>query len=63
MNRDSNDPKKKDKGGEWGRNWMEGLNGCAAGRGEDVGFESKCWRERRKVNAGWEGDAIEAKVA
>lgn len=41
---------------------MEGLNGGAAGRGEDVGIESKCWRERRKVNAWREGEGMEAKV-
>lgn len=41
---------------------MEGLNGSAAGRGKDGGIESKCWGERRKVNAGWEGEWIEAKV-
>lgn len=33
---------------------MGGLNGSAAGGSEDVGIESKCWRERRKVNAGRE---------
>lgn len=41
---------------------MEGLNGCAAGRGEDVRIESKCLRERRKVNAGRQGEGMEAKV-
>lgn len=43
---------------------MEGLNGSAAGRGEERmwGLSLKCWRERRKVNAGWEGEGMEAKV-
>lgn len=48
MSRDSNDPKKNPQRAE-----MRKLDG---------GIEWECCRERRKVNAGWEGEGIEAKV-
>lgn len=41
---------------------MEGLNGNAGGKGGNVRIECECCRERRKVNAGWEGEGMEAKV-